>query len=271
MDSNIVDYTNDFITNMDNHISYFTYSHYFNDFRKELFEHIIKKISLENGEHVILIKGYGCKKPLKPKYDSIRRKLSDDHLKLLIEIIIVTDFSKLYHIKKYNVEDSHCDFNFFVNKNIKLKNINMIQTLFNFSVKCCITSDSIKKSIRELKKNVLFMFKTNEQVDFNTCQIIETSNEKSSDNKIHIEDNENVTELNNKISELSDKVSELNNKIKSFEDNTSGTCCICLEIINQRVTCLPCGHASYCVKCIGTIKQCGMCNVNITSILKIYY
>lgn len=46
-------------------------------------------------------------------------------------------------------------------------------------------------------------------------------------------------------------------------------CVICLERKKQYLL-LPCGHYSYCAKCVGTVKVCAICRSQITTKVKVY-
>lgn len=59
------------------------------------------------------------------------------------------------------------------------------------------------------------------------------------------------------------------------EKITDNDCIICFNEIKNKVALIPCGHTKFCEKCINDIKdvkdkQCPICRVKYTSILKIF-
>jgi hypothetical protein len=50
------------------------------------------------------------------------------------------------------------------------------------------------------------------------------------------------------------------------------SCVICFEDINERIALIPCGHASFCKKCITALtkKTCPICGSDYTNHCKIY-
>lgn len=47
-------------------------------------------------------------------------------------------------------------------------------------------------------------------------------------------------------------------------------CTICFEAIKQRVALIPCGHSSFCSKCVEKVDACPLCKIKYTNVQKIF-
>ena len=76
-----------------------------------------------------------------------------------------------------------------------------------------------------------------------------------------------------KHSEISEKVSRLEMTVDELkkENTDMKQCKICYDDNVKLAVCVPCGHI-FCVKCIDSLKKrCGLCRVEITQSIVLYY
>ena len=54
------------------------------------------------------------------------------------------------------------------------------------------------------------------------------------------------------------------------DDPIKTECCICFNPISHRAVCIPCGHMSFCFKCIQTLDSCPICRASIREKIQVY-
>lgn len=85
-----------------------------------------------------------------------------------------------------------------------------------------------------------------------------------------------ILELENKKLTTAEKQAEIEENIVEQADkaNIATDCTICINLINKRVSCVPCGHATFCSDCLhnwlATNRACPVCNRYVSTTVNLF-
>lgn len=256
----------DYTKNIDSHIGYGLNGYALTEscFNcNSTFEKIKNKLNLELGEYIILVNGHMSK--LRPRTNSSGCITPGIYV---FEMIVVTNFSKLYHSIEYNHPFVNQNETFYTAKNIKLNNIfvNIIQLFKNItgiSATPLVHENAMLSKIGINVRNIIIeLFELNEKYFYKFLSTTEI-NEKYEQSLINIQNKDK------EINELNNKIKSLENKIKNAVP-IENQCCICFGFTNKRKLLVPCGHTQFCDDCITKINKCSLCNKDIEQVVNIF-
>jgi hypothetical protein len=55
-----------------------------------------------------------------------------------------------------------------------------------------------------------------------------------------------------------------------LNEKQKNECCVCFNSTERKKACVPCGHTLYCNSCISNLKNCSLCNQEISLVIDLY-